>query len=1383
MKNNLVLLYFIIFISPISFGQKTDNIEQLLNTAFEKGTIENIKIGHGFGNITSKSYDEFPQQKRETNILKERYGGIPVKNGKINDSSLTIKNVHIISKEKKKIKTTGLNKSSSSANDWILNNEPSVVFPSANASSFINEAKAMVSNYTGKLNYKIPLFSLKSYDIELPISLSYNTSGAKVDEIASWVGLGWTLNAGGCITRVMKGLPDEYKGTIGTLYGITLPAYGYLHLKNHPDHGFINIEGFPSQYNELFQKRFVRNAEWENLDGFNMGDGLGNGEAWDTQGDEFYFNFSGYAGKFVFDQNGNILTLPHNNFKITKTSKIFNIEGVNVERIVKFDVITPDGYKYTFGDINLDAVETTINIQVSRKIKYQYPHITSASLINGIEVDCWYRLPLLVPTLYGFEHIDIIRYNTFPYSSTWYLKKITSPTGDEINFYYEQNEYLDFYITKRGHSIVLPNLSEGILPINGTNYIVHVSLLGDNLPVWHKQEVTFFRNEVVHKTKLLTSIVSKAGNKVELITSPVLREDNLGSKKLEYLKIYDHLNHEQKSYKFLHSYSQPEQYQIKDIFYLGKNPWDSTQFLFFEEYDGNVNDILLFSEQKRLFLDYIYEYDSNGDNNLPPYRFVYNLGIRPRRGSYKTDKYGYFNNNNRGTNIRKISYLGVFSDNVPKFPATIDYFFIWDNLAFPVASYYCEVANSCESCAKAGILEKIITPTLGSVEFSYESNKKGSQNTSGLRVSSIKEYPNALNNSEFIETNYTYSGGATVNTYKSRYSLPVNFNFYEGKNVYVFSSSVVSDLFTQGCVVGYDNAKIQKSTNGYSVYTYYNPTEIINQSSPVYHVGETGSSTNTYPYPIDIDMDWKRGLMKTFDQTLNDGSETYSKNYTYDLDPTDFTKKYAFGLIGGIFKLDAPDEPNVFPQYYAGKYKYELGWFYDESETIKYYSSDSPGDESKAITKIVNNVYEVKEHNNEQFTFLKETSTTASNGKEIKTKTQFPLDITNPSNVYMTQSVLDKMKEKNMLNTPLIKEVFVNVEQKEGAIISYDSQNGNDDFIKPSIIRKYENIDYEIKSSFDRYDNWGNLLQFHKENNIYTSYYWGYNGQYPIIQADNINYDALEAAIDAIQSDMELFLENLGDLTEETQRTDWEFFNISLREALLNSLISSYTYNPLIGITSKTDFAGNTIYYNYDNFSRLQTTRDQSFNIVEHIDYNYYELIDVNPKIFNLNSNTGTEQVEVITDLNWNVSENSEWISILPPSSGTGDGTFSFSYSANSEFGVRSGLITVSSTSPPCQTTIVVNQTANPFLYVEPVLIEIGQHPSGEIPINVSSNTVWTVFTDDDWISINPTSGQFNNTFYIQCAHNPGAAREGSVIVEGNNVNPVTIIVSQLGHP
>lgn len=51
--------------------------------------------------------------------------------------------------------------------------------------------------------------------------------------------------------------------------------------------------------------------------------------------------------------------------------------------------------------------------------------------------------------------------------------------------------------------------------------------------------------------------------------------------------------------------------------------------------------------------------------------------------------------------------------------------------------------------------------------------------------------------------------------------------------------------------------------------------------------------------------------------------------------------------------------------------------------------------------------------------------------------------------------------------------------------------------------------------------------------------------------------------------------------------------------------MTTYTYDPLLGMTSQTDANGVTIYYEYDDFSRLYQVKDQDGNVLSENEYNY----------------------------------------------------------------------------------------------------------------------------------------------------------------------------------
>lgn len=183
----------------------------------------------------------------------------------------------------------------------------SVGMPSPTAASLGKFGDIPVSFYTGTPNIGIPLYELKSRDLTLPISLNYHASGIKVEAIAGWVGLGWALNAGGVITRTVRGLPDDY------------------------------VSGYYSTGDSLYSPNNWNNPTNQYLDDVSGG-------IKDSEPDLFFFNFAGIAGQFNIGLKNNtvygIRTIPYQKIRI---EPIFS--GTLLE---EWSITTEDGTAYTF---------------------------------------------------------------------------------------------------------------------------------------------------------------------------------------------------------------------------------------------------------------------------------------------------------------------------------------------------------------------------------------------------------------------------------------------------------------------------------------------------------------------------------------------------------------------------------------------------------------------------------------------------------------------------------------------------------------------------------------------------------------------------------------------------------------------------------------------------------------------------------------------------------------------------------------------------------------------------------------------------------------------------------------------------------------------------
>ena len=128
--------------------------------------------------------------------------------------------------------------------------------------------------------------------------------------------------------------------------------------------------------------------------------------------------------------------------------------------------------------------------------------------------------------------------------------------------------------------------------------------------------------------------------------------------------------------------------------------------------------------------------------------------------------------------------------------------------------------------------------------------------------------------------------------------------------------------------------------------------------------------------------------------------------------------------------------------------------------------------------------------------------------------------------------------------------------------------------------------------TYDKYDQKGNLLQYTGKDGIPVTIVWGYNQTQPIAKVEGITYDQLMAAAspiaivvasdnDAADPSKEgLILEALNTFRKNTQLADKK--------------ITTYTYDPLIGVTSITPPSGVRQIFTYDPANRLKETKVRS---------------------------------------------------------------------------------------------------------------------------------------------------------------------------------------------
>lgn len=233
-----------------------------------------------------------------------------------------------------------------------------------------------VGYFTGTPDVTIPLCELKAGKYSLPVSARYYLSSVKPDGQYGCLGVGWTLEAGGFITRSVNFIYDEKKSKSGT-------EFGYYH--HHGKMAGINSTTFSNK---------VANS-------------LAN-DAYDLCADEFAFSFCGYQGRFYMNPEGGWTVVSDHDIKVefNENDGFINLQTLrsridiyqwgnqnNNDRFFnKFTLVTPDGCRYEFG--GLYATEYSIS--------YYNPNNSD-----------------LIPT-------------------TWKLSKIKTPDNRVIDFEYQE---------------------------------------------------------------------------------------------------------------------------------------------------------------------------------------------------------------------------------------------------------------------------------------------------------------------------------------------------------------------------------------------------------------------------------------------------------------------------------------------------------------------------------------------------------------------------------------------------------------------------------------------------------------------------------------------------------------------------------------------------------------------------------------------------------------------------------------------------------------------------------------------------------------------------------------------------------------------------------
>ena len=221
------------------------------------------------------------------------------------------------------------------------------------SASFENYTNMPVDLYAGKPSIEIPIWDVRSRSISVPLQLSYNSSGIRVQDVSDWVGMGWTLIGPGVITRTVRGLPDDN------------PTNGY----------FLVGSQIPTDLSQMY---YIGNYTLDQCQA------LANG-SYDFEPDIFSFNFSGHFGQIIFGfdslHNLNYYINPYQDLKVS-----FTWGGTNGTGIHTWTIIDESGTTYIFGQGLIDNSdnESSIFDQGDCGSIFQTPYYSSWVLMKII---------------------------------------------------------------------------------------------------------------------------------------------------------------------------------------------------------------------------------------------------------------------------------------------------------------------------------------------------------------------------------------------------------------------------------------------------------------------------------------------------------------------------------------------------------------------------------------------------------------------------------------------------------------------------------------------------------------------------------------------------------------------------------------------------------------------------------------------------------------------------------------------------------------------------------------------------------------------------------------------------------------------------------------
>ncbi len=1082
---------------------------------------------------------------------------------------------------------------------------PKLAPPTPNAVAMHTYGNNSVSYYSGRIDISIPIYTITEGDLELPISLSYNGgNGIKIEEQASWVGLGWTLNAGGAVSRTKRGVADEA----------------------------ANGRGFLS-YTEVPEEKKNASGSVTNIDFLNeIASGRKDGEP-----DKFVYTTPTGSGSFFINYDASIHQKPYKNVAIAYgigTGQYQDPNGPNCNEagtMNAFFITDEYGTSYEFQE---KERSNSRNIGGNFYDKSCYP--TSWLLTKmkssqgnreiGFEYDgLFYSNTRLTATVTGTNETEGYIEDYFLAKN---LRKITFSEGS-VEFITSQNIRKDLENNRALERILVKDKNDNIIKEFefNYNYFTKNALISDSSAL-----------SLSNENRLALISVQEIGSESDIIppyrfiynTDYLLPETF--SKAKDHWGFYNGRNNT----KF-------QAAQVATWFNGLTGQWVTTNI---GSADRNPRP---FYAQANILKRMVYPSGGYTD-----FEYEGNKAIETElQNSTLESKSQVLSIPDAIENIDVI-LNSTFNTAVNIEMRAIQY----PNQCTPIVRLVNTATNavqefSFEFSEVNGLtldMEHLITPGNYNVSFYMQENQitcnpdpedfdyfimlnwknevGGSEqqvetDVGGLRIKKITDTPLQgipLVRNFIYENDQGKPSGHVVSI--PRYWFQ-NYTYYPGTQTPLplslanrSASSQYPMVLTAGNTVGYSKVTVIKENgeNGKTDYHFSSPKEHPDKRiGYIQHNRERddfmfqGQLIRTYPVVTENSREYLRGkLLKQVDYERNGVGyrpiskiENFYKSMTYNPDSPgqEFAANKSL-LVKGVNIV-----PSGLLQTVNNIKEYEIHSGYIQLEktvTTKYYGTTTTTTETK---------YSYPEDDDGALThMLPVIIQTQLNDDELRVIENFYAfnALSNPDRLPSQNSLINALQGQNRV----YESVQVNVSQKKadgstfllGKRQNLFKQRSNGAIVTEVIKTGKAGEILQERLRFVSYDNKGNLLEAARIDGPNTSYVWGYDSNLLIAKIENASYNTMsnqqtEAINEAISaSDLDAGGSQEALLQQKLAR---------LKAIFPNAMVTSYTYDPLVGVTSTTDPRGYTMYYKYDGLNRLQEVRDASGDLVTDYEYGH----------------------------------------------------------------------------------------------------------------------------------------------------------------------------------